>query len=163
MMTTNEFNKMIGRYPECREIFELQGKFKNEQAFCKLIELKDKIPDALYGAVLRYAFIGDTDEVELDTLVKAFTGINKDYLMDEDELEKFQSLPEKIVIYRGTEDRNEEKPRVSWSPNMSHAKRFGTKHLFKSIIDKNEVMAYFANNVSEEEIVAVVDNYEIVY
>lgn len=159
-----EFYKQIQLYPDCRQAFQLQYQFKNEAAFEKLISLRDCIPSELYGACLRYLYIADTNGVNLETLLTAFHNIDKQDIMEDTELEKYKSFQDKITIFRGTDDDKEETPRLSWSLSLKVAKRFATVHLFKSVISKKEVIAYFNNTSYEEEIIALVgDDFEKLY
>ena len=77
---------------------------------------------------------------------------------------KYEAFPDKITIYRGSQDPNEEKPRISWSLLKNVAKNFGPAHMFQATISKENVIAYFSKNGDEEEILAVVgDNFKRIY
>ena len=164
MLENSDFVRMLDLYPECREAFILQQDWDNEGAFQKLICIRDSIPKELYGSCLHYIYIEDIDGVKVDTIKKAFQGVDKQDIMLREDLKMFEALPSILTIYRGSQDFNETKPRISWSLSLEVAKAFGSAHLFKSVINKDDVVAYISKNTGEEEIVAFVnDNYEVLY
>ena len=164
MLDFSDFNQLINKYSECKEIFNLQDNWENERAFQKLISLRSVIPKKLYAMCLYKLFVTDIDEVLVDTLIEAFSGIDREDIMFEEDLIKYNSFPEKITIYRGSQNPNEEKPRMSWSLLQNVANNFATAHMFKATISKEDVIAYFSQNGDEEEILAVVgDNFEKIY
>lgn len=108
--------------------------------------------------------VTDTDEVLMDTLIEAFSGVDRKDIMFEEDLIKYEAFPDKITIYRGSQNPNEEKPRISWSLLRKVAMNFGPAHMFQATILKEDVIAYFSKNGDEEEILAVVgDNFEKIY
>ncbi len=163
MIGSERIMRLVEEYPECREAFGLQSNWENEAAFQKLISLRGTIPDELYGACLYMLYVHDIEDVLFSTLQKAFDDVDRHHIMDEEDLDKYDVFPEKITIYRGTENPKETVPRISWSLSREVAHRFGTAHMFKAVIDKGNVLAYFSKNGDEEEIVAVVEDFELLY
>lgn len=164
MLDFSEFKELVGKYSECIEVFRLKEEWENEKAFQKLISLRTIIPKELYARCLYELLVTDTDEVLMDTLIEAFSGVDRKDIMFEEDLIKYESFPDKITIYRGSQNPNEEKPRISWSLLRNVAMRFGPAHMFQAIILKEDVIAYFSKNGDEEEILAVVgDNFEKIY
>ena len=115
MVNDEEYRKLMAQYPECEEPLRLQMDWENEQAFQKLISLKNRIPEALYGRILTSMYITDTEEVDIETLKRSFEGISREALMYDEDLEKYKTMPETITIYRGTQNPSERMPRLSWS------------------------------------------------
>lgn len=115
MINDEEYRKLMAQYPECEEPLRLQMDWENEQAFQKLISLKNRIPEALYGRILTSMYITDTEEVDIETLKRSFEGISREALMYDEDLEKYKTMPETITIYRGTQNPSERMPRLSWS------------------------------------------------
>lgn len=77
--------------------------------------------------------------------------------LNKDELETLHSLPEKIIVYRGTTSKNsKDLMAFSWTLSLKSAewfaKRFDDREqkIFQAEIPKSEVLAYFSH---EEEIV----------
>lgn len=162
MLDVTKAKELMNKYPECKEVFELQDSWENNDAFKKLASLKGQIPSELYGMILFRLYITDTEGVEMDSLIQAFIDVKRENLMTDEELTAFNNLPEVLTIYRGSENPNEKSPRMSWSLSKSVAEGFARAHLFASTISKDEVIAYFLGD--EEEIVALVgDNYETIY
>ena len=85
---------------------------------------------------------------------------NTKLLMDYDELNYFNNLPEKIVIYRG----GVSKRGISWTLNKDIAEWFANRfrainkggQLFEKKVYKNDCIAYF-NDREEEEIIYIGD------
>lgn len=164
MLVNSDFKDFEGKHPECAEVLRLQRAFENEKAFQKLISLRTIIPKKIYAMCLYMLFDNDTNEVPMDTLIEAFSGVDRKDIMFEEDLRKYEALPDEITIFRGSQDPNEEKPRISWSLKDEVAKDFCPVHMFQATISKEDVIAYFSKNGEEEEIVAVVgDNFEKIY
>lgn len=164
MLDFSNFKELMGKYSECKEVFRLQEDWENEKAFQKLISLKTIIPKELYAMCLYQLFVTDTDEVLMGTLIEAFSGVAREDIMFEVDLIKYEAFPDKVTIYRGSQNLNEEKPRISWSLLKSVAENFGSAHMFQATISKENVIAYFSKNGDEEEILAVVgDNFKKLY
>lgn len=158
MLDLKENNELMSKYPECEDVFRLQMNMENEKAFQKLISLRTAIPKELYAMCLYRLFIMDTDGVLMDTLIAAFSGVDRKDIMCDEDLIKYELLPHKITIYRGSQDPNEKTPRISWSLSREVAHIFGSEHMFQATISKEDVIAYFSKNGDEEEILAIVGN-----
>lgn len=91
-------------------------------------------------------------------LLSLFKRSTKEKLMDKDELEIFQGLPERITIYRGVTSINSKNIKVfSWTLSLKQAKWFASRFndsvqkVFQAELPKDGVLAYFSD---EEEIIA---------
>lgn len=154
--------ELIGRKAEVRQEMDtlLAGK-RMELGIMRV--MKNKIPKSLYAMCLHRLYVSDTEGVTMETLIDAFAGVDRADIMYESDLEKYNAFPDKITIYRGTENSNEENPRLSWSLLEDVARIFATAHMFKATISKEDVIAYFSKGGDEEEILAVVNEFEKLY
>ena len=86
MLDFSNFKDLVGKYSECVEVFRLQKDWENEKAFQKLISLRTIIPKELYAMCLYKLFVTDADEVLMDTLIEAFSGVDRKDIMFEEDL-----------------------------------------------------------------------------
>lgn len=158
MKTPNLFRIRIKKYPELQYLPTLCMK-NPVVAYSNLIDLKEKIPKDIYAFYLRYLFKINTHNVPTSVLLSAFNGVKKKSLMDRRELRKLRKLSDNITIFRGT-DGYENESRLSWTLDENIARKFCTGQLFKAIISKKEIIAYFLNDSNENEIVVYLNkNY----
>lgn len=158
------FCEMLDKYPICRECISLQQDWENQKAFELLISERENIPSELYGSLLTYLYCSDTEDVQYTTLKNAFANTKREDLMCADDMIKFKAMPDEIEIFRGTQDINEQIPRFSWSLRKDVARNFGPAHMFRAIIKKEQVIAYYSKNGDEEEIIAQIDSgFETLY
>lgn len=94
--------------------------------------------------------------VSVDEARELFLAADKKYLMDEEELEKYEALPETLLVFRGVaEGRNPDG--MSWTNSKSKAEWFasrfgGNGYLLKKKIRKSDILAVFTRR-DEDEIV----------
>lgn len=99
--------------------------------------------------------------------VNYFKQADKEYVMDQEELKIYNSLPNEITIYRGVEDNKKNGVKaLSWTLNKDKAKWFATRYedkgiMFTAKIKKEDVLAYF-NSRKEEEVVIDYNNLELI-
>lgn len=159
---------------DCELLAELLNKEKNQilrsvimipdstEKFEKLISIRDSVDPNAYAMYVRMALQIDTHSVPLDVLLKALQGLTQEDLMSSDEITKLQNMEDMLTIYRGT-DYFECPPRLSWSLLYDKARDFSHGKMFKTSINKHDIIAYFCCNGDEEEIIAhVTDNYECI-
>lgn len=97
--------------------------------------------------------------VSIRELTKWFKEADKKILMDEEEYEYWESLPEEITLYRGV-SRGRKKYGLSWTDNIETAKWFQIRfanqenqgELLKVVVSKKHCLCYF-NGRNENEIV----------
>ena len=97
---------------------------------------------------------GDVN-VPVSLSAKWFKSADKQALMDEDEYEIYESLPETFTVYRGvTPGRNPDG--MSWTREYDKAEwfsnRFGEGYILEGTANKKDVLAFFSRR-GEEEIV----------
>lgn len=104
---------------------------------------------------------GDVN-VSLETVVKWFKSCNKIILMDEQEHNVYNELPEDLIVYRGVAV-NRNPHGLSWTIDYSKAEwfahRFDTEdeegYILKASISKSDVLAYFDSRGESEIVVDV--------
>lgn len=130
------------------------------ERFNFLISLRNEVDIEAYAMFVRILTQKDTHHVPLEILLKEYDGIKQDLLMSKEEIDKLALLPDKLIIYRGT-DLFEYPPRISWSLIESNARMFENGQLYRAVVNKREILAYYSSNSDEEEIIAhVTDNFE---
>jgi len=132
------------------------------EEFDKLFYLQNILSEQEYINVVKDWYT-QTEIVyqDLQLWIDTFKSIkNTKLLMDYDELNYFNNLPEKIVIYRG----GVSKRGISWTLNKDIAEWFANRfrainkggQLFEKKVYKNDCIAYF-NDREEEEIIYIGD------
>ena len=138
--------------------------------FEKFLQIKESLSDKEYWVALSFAY------TSTDYLGRYYNEINeaflsnrpyREYLMSEEETLFLNSLPEGITIYRGmfVKDHQVNHFGVSWTLSRKVAEFFATingrthnpnkdkRKVYKKIINKSEVIAYFKER----------NEYEIIY
>ena len=78
--------------------------------------------------------------------------------MNEEELEKYKKLPQKVTIYRGVTDYNRDNDKaLSWTLSKKKAEWFAHRFdedgdVIKKEVDKKDIYAYF-NSRDEDEVI----------
>jgi len=132
------------------------------EEFDKLFYLQNILSEQEYINVVKDWYT-QTEIVyqNLQLWIDTFKSIkNTKLLMDYDELNYFNNLPKKIVIYRG----GVSKRGISWTLNKDIAEWFANRfrainkggQLFEKKVYKNDCIAYF-NDREEEEIIYIGD------
>ena len=97
--------------------------------------------------------------VDAQNFIELFKDADKTFLMNEEDLEIYNNLPEEIVVYRGINDYGSVEA-LSWTLDKKQAEWFANRFakfgkygtVYQANIKKEYVLAYFS---SEEE--AVID------
>lgn len=123
-------------------------------------ELSEEDFGAILGCVwVRTEFPSDETNATMYDKIRWFQIAEKKYLMSEEEVETYNSLPDKITIYRGC--KNPEKiPGMSWTLSKLKARWFAKRLaredsspvIYTYEIYKESVLAYFGRR-NENEIV----------
>ena len=128
-------------------------------AFFNLISPYLSIED--YSSLLGCTYTNTDNPNEILTksqLLKLFKQAKPQYLMNEDELETFQKLPNRLTIYRGIKTTNKNHINsLSWTTDFKTAKffseRFGKNGtIYQANINKEHILAYF-NRRNEKEVI----------
>lgn len=89
--------------------------------------------------------------------IKKLFRLSKKYIMNSDELKTYNSLPNKVTIYRGQTYEGKYYNALSWTLSYDKAlwfaKRFSSNgHLYKATIEKEYIYAYL-NDRGEQEVI----------
>ena len=100
------------------------------------------------------------DNITGKDIVEWFTRAAKDKLMDEEERELFNSLPEEVTVYRGVTDHNKSRHKAfSWSTDRKVAEWFadrfqtGTGQIWTLTVPKDRILCCFEGRNEHEVIV----------
>ena len=133
------------------------------EGFNYLILLRNNVDLEAYAMYVRMLTQANTQGVLLETLMKAYEDLRQEDLMSEEEIEKLAAMPDVLTIYRGT-DALEFPPRISWSLSEEKARKFENGQMYRAVINKKDILAYYSSNCDEEEIIAhVTDNYDDIF
>ena len=138
--------------------------FEPKDGYEYILRVKDKLRVEAYGYIVRILYKLNTRGVDKETLVKVFDNVPKNVFMTKNEYEIYEKMPDKVVIFRGT-DNKEEDPKLSWTLDSSIGFNYyvlrmhsGIGKLFVAIADKySEIFAFFDD--VEKEVIAKVSLY----
>jgi hypothetical protein len=126
-------------------------------------ELSNKDFSTLLGDIWTNSeFTNMNANVTNSKLLKFFKSTNNSDIMTESELDKFNSLDDKIIIYRGLTPFNKKNIKaLSWTTSFNKAKWFANRFgddgvVYSAIINKKDILAFFDRKNEAEVIV----NYE---
>lgn len=125
--------------------------------------IQDDLSAEDFSAILAYCWISSEyphmdNNVPERSLIAMFKKAKPEYLMDADELKTFNSMPDRLVIYRGVTSYNAKYVRaMAWSVDKKVADWFAHRFnengtVYRAEIDKENAFAYFAGR-NEKEIV----------
>lgn len=137
--------------------------------FQKFLEIQDQLNDKDYWKILSYAYTCSDDLFHLKEDVKEAFIVDRSYrefLMDEEDFEVYNSLPEKLIIYRGMTNEELESGNfgVSWTLSKeiaegfayTYGRNFSTEDKPKTVhqleVSKVEIIAYFGE---EQEVIYI--------
>ena len=75
-------------------------------------------------------------------------------------MKKYLELPDIIDIYRGT-TLKENSPRLSWSLDKTIANNFYQGRMFHAKINRDSIIAFFSEKTHEYEVIASVNEYDL--
>lgn len=101
-------------------------------------------------------FPNNDRNISVKKILTLFKKSDSSLMMSKEENEFYNSLPDKVKIYRGTHDSNNYKA-LSWTTDYEtalwFAKRFHTDgYVLEAIIDKKDIIAFF-NDRNEHELI----------
>lgn len=136
---------------------ELFGYVDSQERLEKLLSLRPYIDRAAYAMFVRISLQFNTKGMLSETILDALNGLKQEDLMHQSEIDKLSEFPEQLTIYRGT-DVFENAPRIFWSLSEEIAMSHYQGRLFRAIVNKHDIFAYFCCNCNEEEVLALVTN-----
>lgn len=94
--------------------------------------------------------------VSVKESLQLFKKSNPDLIMDQNEKNYLNSLPDEVTIYRGTHTKNNSKA-LSWTDNYDKAKWFANRfdedgYILQATINKKDIVAFF-NARNEDELI----------
>lgn len=132
--------------------------------FLELIE--NTLPQSEFAVSLSRIWIDmenpNTCGVSLHTLIEWFKRADKSSLMDDEELEAFEALPDEFTVYRGMGDKSNEKG-ISYTLSLEKAQWFANRppsergYVLTGTAKKDDVLAFFTRR-SEQEILIEPEN-----
>lgn len=148
------------RIPKNQDLKRINTYFDSKEKFDYLLSIKNKVEKDAYAMFTRIAIQTDTYGVSIETLLKVLEGLTQRDLMTKEEICKLEKKPEMLTIYRGT-DPDEYPPRLSWSLMEDKARQYDQGQMYRALINKNKIFAYFCSNTNEEEVIAyVTDSFD---
>lgn len=103
---------------------------------------KDKLDDEVMGKLLYILWQAWSWDMDGSIMYDLFKGANKQYLMTDEERKIFKNLPNRVTIYRGSQDISKG-TNISWTLDYERAKWFAAEVLVKTEVDKSIIAAYF--------------------
>lgn len=139
--------------------------------FHKFLEIKDQLNDKDYWKILSDAYTCSDNLFHLIEDVKEAFIVDRpfrEFLMDEEDFKVYNSLPEKLIIYRGMtiEELESENFGVSWTLSKktaeffayTYGRNFSTVDRPKTVhqleVSKVEIIAYFGGR-NEQEVIYI--------
>lgn len=114
---------------------------------------KNGLNDEAFGWLLHILWQTYSNGMDGKIMYDLFMGANKKYLMDENEQKIFDNLPDRVFIYRGSQDISKG-TNISWSLSHERAEWFGRHILVKEEVEKSIIAAYFNR---EQEVICPPD------
>lgn len=159
-----EFAEQINKFGDIHTIFfRITEPYK--LTFFKYVNdylsLKD-FSESLIECYTQMEFTSDNTNVSKAELLSWFKKADKTYMMDEEEIEKYNSLPEQVPIYRGVGD-PKYKMEFSWTLSYKKAEWFATRFqsdtpiVYKCLINKDDILTY-TNARGESEVIVNATN-----
>ncbi len=157
--------KILNRIDDAKNVWEVYMIIRKSYrlTFVKYIYQYLSIEDM--SKLLAHAWVtsenpNNDNNVSIRTLVSWFKKCDKKVLMDEYEYSIYQSLPDKLKIYRGVAVNRNPKG-LSWTNSFVTAEWFAHRfdndkkegYVQSAVIDKKDILAYFNTELSESEIV----------
>ena len=152
-------------YPTARDCRMQAESYKDALPCYKYLEdLRSSIPKELYAFNLRELLKYNTNNVSVEMRLRMLDGVSWEDIMYQDEIDALNNFESEITIYRGT-DAFEDTPGLSWAlrKSVADSEPFNRGRVFKAVIPKKNILAYFAHEEDETEIIAhVTSGYTII-
>lgn len=164
---SNAFNIVIERYKDrIKKIDEYKDFLCLITKPYRLAFLKYTLPyidrkdmsEYLIDAWVLDEYANNNTNVTTDELLEWFLFADKNYLMEESEIDVLNNLPDIVTIYRGVTDYNKgNKKALSWTLSKKTAKWFATRfnengYIFEAKVNKGDILAY-CNGRNEQEVI----------
>ena len=112
--------------------------------------------ECLINVYINTEFISDNKDVRISTLIKWFKQCNKSSIMNEAEINVYNSLSDEIIVYRGVSS-EKYKLGISWTLDKDVAawfsKRFDkSSFIYSCKVKKSDILCYI-NSRNEKEVI----------
>lgn len=153
-----QYMKVIDR---CKTPLELMLLLRPQYAMTWLKYTKEYMPNDIFSELLSEAWINCENSnmdvnVPINESVEWFRNADKKHLMEPEEYEVYQAIPETITLYRGVSKGRNEKG-MSWTNRRDKAEwfanRFGKGYLLQMTAKKSDILAYFSRRDEYEYLV----------
>ncbi len=151
-------------YPEVRNCIGKSTCMSNAlPSYEYLFKLKESIPKELYAYYYRKLLQFNTANVSVELRLKMFTGVDRNDIMYQQEIDAICSLGDSVIGYRGT-SKAEKQPGLSWSLKryIAESSDFYNGRLFIARIPTSSILLYLMKQEDEEEVVAYVTSDYII-
>lgn len=160
-------NEIMAKYElqigETKDIDSIFFMMCNQYRMQYFSHIKQWLSEKDFGSLLAYSWVNDENAnnnsvVDIEDILYYFKKAQKIYLMNEEELEKYKKLPQKITVYRGVTDHNRDNDKaLSWTLSKKKAEWFAHRFdeegdVIEKEIDKKDIYAYF-NSRNEDEVI----------
>lgn len=161
-------NKVIAKYElQISGAKDIDGIFflmHNQYCMQYFGHIKQWLSEEDFGRLLAYSWVSDENAnnnsvVDIEDILSYFKKAQTKYLMDEEELEVFNNLPQTVTIYRGVTDHNRDNDKaLSWTLSEEKANWFAHRFdedgdVIEREVDKKYIYAYFDSRDEKEVIV----------
>ena len=156
--------KEISKEIDISSLFRLFMLIQDNYHLTFLKYIKDYMSKEDFAKFLAYAWVHSENpnqdtNVSIPMLRKWFRKADRESLMEKDELEYYNNLPDEVAVYRGVSVGRAEKDGLSWTCNRDTAEWFAHRfdrdnakgYLLQGKVKKEDVFAYF-NSRGEDEI-----------
>lgn len=148
---------------EVKDIITIFIGMRNQYRMQYFSHIKQWLSEKDFGNLLAYSWVNDENAnnnsvVDIEDILDYFKKAQKIYLMNEEELEKYKKLPQKVTIYRGVTDHNRDNDKVlSWTLSKKQAEWFAHRFdedgdVIEKEVDRKYIYAYF-NSRDEDEVI----------
>jgi hypothetical protein len=150
---------IVDKISKCKDIYQLYSLVRSSYKMTwyslvrEYLSEKDKA-ELLADAWVRQENPNDDVNVSRRDSIRFFKSCNKKYLMSKEDFEYYESLPDKMYVYRGV-SKGRVRYGLSWTDDFEKAKwfmnRFGGGYMLKAFVNKDWILGYF-NSRDESEV-----------
>lgn len=171
IMESDENLELVRKYVEnniksCNSISRIFMMFQKSYRLTFLKYVKKYLTKKEFAEQLKDVWIMSENpnndvNVSIGTLVRWFQSADKKYLMNEEEYEIYENLPDQVRVYCGV-NKFENPKGLSWTLSLDTAKWFANRwshdgsedgYIQTALVNKSDVLAYFGDRGESEVII----------
>ncbi|MFA5259039.1 MAG: hypothetical protein WC402_03100 [Candidatus Pacearchaeota archaeon] len=144
---------------EAKDIDDIFMQVNKPYRLTFLYLIKDFLTEEEFNSMMKDCWVMTEypNQEGMGILLKLFDKSKKELLMTKEELDKFNSLPQVIIIYRGLQDKKAKIRALSWTLSKDKAMWFASRwknknNVYQADINKEDVFMY-TNDRNEDEVV----------